>query len=1408
MGSGRTACRIQLWLLALLAFSCQVSLSEGTPRQVLSAPNLLRVGTAENIFVECQYCTGGDINVEIKVMNYQNKTEVLASTTVTLTRRNNFQQFGKVTIPPGGFSRDPNMKQYVYLQAQFPNRRLEKIVLLSFQSGYIFIQTDKTLYTPNSAVRYRIFALTPGMFHGLWKLVAKFHHNPHQSFSAAFEVKEYVLPNFEVKLIPSSHFFHVDDQELTIHIKARYLFDEAVEGTAYAVFGVIHEGRKKSFSSSLQKVMIKNGEGEATLRREHITQTFLNILDLVGQLIYVTVTVQAENGGEMVETELNGLKIEVSPYTINFKKTPKYYQPRQVFYVTVEVMNHDGTPARGVEVELDSGDMRGRTDANGIVGLFRTTLSITGPLTITARTNDHHIPRRRQATQTMVALPYKTKSDSLMYMDVIARKAQVGESLKISLLAFQETSRNDITYLILSRGQLISFGRLSGYMLRSMAVSVTKEMVPSFRIIAYCHTDNGDVVSDSVWVDVEDSCMGSLELEETSSYSLQRPGSTVGLRVTGDPGATVALVARDKSLYTFNNKNHLTQKKLWDIVEKYDTGCTPGGGADSMGVFYDAGLLFESSTTGTPHRLDPKCAGHSRWKRASTSISSDELEDYSYVDSEDIFRRTAFHESWLWSSVTLPNCPINGRDCGTTSFQRRFPLPDSITTWQVTGISLSQTHGICVSDPLELTATKQFFIDLKLPYSAVQGKQLEIKAVLHNYSPDPFDVRVDLIESQHFCSAASMRGKYRQVVRVEASATRSVPFILYPTTHGEFEIEVKAAVKDGYLSDGVRKKLLVLPHGILVKSLASITLDPARKGGIQYETVNSKIPRKYIVPKTPTRTEISVTMRQRKEAQLEHYISGNSMGSLIKPPQRDSSSVLTMTLPIIAATYLDKTNQWEAVGLEKRSKALEYIKSGYTHTITFQADDGAFRTRLRLPYRFISVINNNINKNRWLTASVVKLFTMASNLVHIERKVICDAVSYLIEQAPTDDFTVCVKKMCECSSDMEYKDSDVSVTAFCLIAMQESLSLCLHFTDDDAIGLFYGTSQSIAYLEMSLPSLTNPHTVAMASYALANDNRLNKKILYKFASKDLTHWPTPEGHTRTLETTAYALLALVKANAFEEARPVVKWLNQQQRQNGQYGSEDATLLVYQAVAEYWTTVKEKEYDLSVDIWSPSRSRTQKLFFNSRHPAITRTSQMNGINMDIGVTAEGTGEAALTVVSHYYTQPGEKETDCENLKLSVELLPEITGASDKIYRLRIEALYMNKDDAFTNAVLEVGLLRGFTVNASDLSSLSRSQSFSVEDYEKTILSDSIIIHLPQLSHRQPKVIEFRIHESTKLQVLQPAAVFIYEHNKREPSCVKFYHPERKNGALPRHCTNGECTCPAGKQDLNALKKTFL
>ncbi|XP_018535312.1 LOW QUALITY PROTEIN: complement C3-like [Lates calcarifer] len=1498
--------RTPLWLLASLAFASLTSLADGSPLKVMSSPNLLRVGTAENIFVECQDCSGGDIKVDINVMNHPTKTTKLASATVTLNTANEFQALGQVTIPPGDFSKDPNLKQYVYVQAQFPDRLLEKVVLVSFQSGYIFIQTDKTLYTPNSKVHYRMFALTPRMepverddttdasiaieimtpdgiilpldpvslksgIHsgdyqlaeivspGLWKVVAKFHSNPQQSYTAEFEVKEYVLPSFEVKLTPMSPFFYVDSQDLTVNIKATYLFGEEVDGTAYVVFGVVHERQKRSFPSSLQRVPIVTGEGQVTLKREHITQTFQQINQLVGSSIFVAVSVLTESGSEMVEAELRGIQIVTSPYTIHFKKTPKYFKPGMSFDVSIEVVNPDESPAQGIAVVVDPGMVRGFTAANGMAKLTINTVAGEQRLTITAKTSDPQISANRQASATMVALPYQTKSDNYIHIGVDTAELQLGDNLKINLnLKRQSNDNTDITYLILSRGQLVKHGRYKtrGQVLISLIIPITKEMLPSFRIIAYYHTTGNEVVSDSVWVDVKDSCMGSLTLESSRPAPSYEPRRMFGLKVTGDPGATVGLVAVDKGVYVLNNKHRLTQKKVWDIVEKYDTGCTPGGGKDGMGVFFDAGLVFESSTaSGTPYRQELKCPAPSRKKRASTitevtstlvSRYTDELQrdccrdgmretplsytceirseyisdgaacveaflhcckemesqradkkeeslklarseddDNSYMDSNEIVSRTKFPESWLWSDITLPACPRQTPNCDSTSLVKNVPLQDSITTWQFTGVSLSRTHGICVGDPLEVIVRKEFFIDLRLPYSAVRGEQLEIKAILHNYSPDHATVRVDLIETEDVCSAASKHSRYRQEVRVGPSTTRSVPFIIIPMREGQFRIEVKAAVKDSSLNDGIMKMLRVVPEGVLVKQPKIVTLDPVHKGqgGKQEEILNSAIPKKDLVPNSPTSTQISVTGREQVAPLVENAINAKSMDTLIQQPSGcGEQNMIRMTLPVIATIYLDKTNQWETVGFQKRAEALQHIKTGYQNQLAYRKKDGSF------------AVWANREGSTWLTAYVVKVFAMANEKVAVQSDVVCDAVKFLILKAQQPDGLfreVGRVSHGEMIGDVRGTDSDASMTAFCLIAMQESRRLCANTVNS----LPGSIDKAAAYLEKRLPTITNPYAVAMTSYALANEGKLNRDILYNFASTELSHWPVPKGRVYQLEATAYALLALVKTEAFEDARPIVRWFNQQQKVGGGYGSTQATIIVYQAVAEYWASAKEPDYDLNVDILLPGRAKPDKYNINRNNRFATRTSKINDINQDVKVTATGAGEATVTMVSLYYALPKEKESDCEKFNMTVELIPDKMDEDEKIYKLKIRVLYKDKDHDATMSILDIGLLTGYTVNTNDLDLLAKGRARTIAKYEmNTALSErgSLIIYLDKVSHTRPEEITFRIHQKLKVGILQPAAVSVYEYYD-QTRCMKFYHPQRRGGQLLRLCRNDECTC---------------
>ncbi|MED6232914.1 hypothetical protein ATANTOWER_004188 [Ataeniobius toweri] len=80
--------------------------------------------------------------------------------------------------------------------------------------------------------------------------------------------------------------------------------------------------------------------------------------------------------------------------------------------------------------------------------------------------------------------------------------------------------------------------------------------------------------------------------------------------------------------------------------------------------------------------------------------------------------------------------------------------------------------------------------------------------------------------------------------------------------------------------------------------------------------------------------------------------------------------------------------------------------------------------------------------------------------------------------------------------------------------------------------------------------------------------------------------------------------------AFEQAKPIVRWLSQQQKVGGGYGSTQATIMVYQAVAEYASNVNEPPFDLNVDLSIEGRSQILKISFNNNNHYTTRSSKVS------------------------------------------------------------------------------------------------------------------------------------------------------------------------------------------------------
>ncbi|XP_075798668.1 complement C3 [Microtus pennsylvanicus] len=1502
-------------LLLLLASS---PLALGSPMYSIITPNVLRLESEETIVLEAHEAQN-DVPVSVSVHDFPKK-QVLTSEKTVLTGATRHLGTVTVKIPASKEFQTNKGQKYVTVVASFGQTVVEKVVLVSFQSGYLFIQTDKTIYTPGSTVLYRIFTVDDELLPvartvvitietpdgvpikrdtlssqnqygilpfswnipelvnmGQWKIRAFYEHAPQQIFTAQFEVKEYVLPSFEVLVNLEKPFYYIDDPKgLEVSISARFLYGKNVDGMAFVIFGVQDGDKKFSLSQSLQRVVIDNGWGEAVLQRQTLLDGVRpsNADALVGKSLYVSVTVILNSGSDMVEAERSGIAIVTSPYQIHFTKTPKFFKPAMPFDIKVFVTNPDGSPAPRVPVVIEGVDSQAVTQDDGVARLSVNTPNNRNRLTITVRTKDSGILDTRQATNTMTAQPYGTMHNSNNYLHLAVSREELkpGDNLKVNFHLRadpgQEAKIRYYTYLIMNKGKLLKAGRQvrePGQDLVVLALPITPDFIPSFRLVAYYTLigANGqrEVVADSVWVDVKDSCVGTLMVKGDPRNNRQPgPGQQTTLRIEGNQGARVGLVAVDKGVFVLNKKNKLTQSKIWDVVEKADIGCTPGSGKDYAGVFADAGLAFKTNEgLQTEQRTNSECIKPAARRRRSVQLTEKRMDkagqytdkglrkccedgmrdipmrfscqrrarfiskgescvkafidccnyitalrqkhqrdqvlglarsdmDEDIMPEEDIVSRSQFPESWLWTIEELKEPEKNGI---STKVMNIF-LKDSITTWEILAVSLSDKKGICVADPYEITVMQDFFIDLRLPYSVVRNEQVEIRAVLFNYREnDKLKVRVELLYNPAFCSLATAKKRYYQIVEIPPKSSVAVPYVIVPLKIGLQEVEVKAAVFGQFISDGVKKTLKVVPEGIRVnKTVITRTLNPEKLGkdGVQREDV----PAADLSDQVPdTDSETRILLQGTPVVQMvEDAVDAERLKHLIVTPSGcGEQNMIGMTPTVIAVHYLDQTEQWEKFGLEKRQESLELIKKGYTQQLVFKQPSFAYAAfRDRAP-------------STWLTAYVVKVFSLAANLIAIDSQVLCGAVKWLIleKQKPDgvfqEDGPVIHQEMI--GGFRNTKEADVSLTAFVLIALQEAREIC-----EGQINSLPGSiNKAGEYIEASYLNLQRPYTVAIAGYALALMGKLEEPYLSKFlnTAKDRNRWEEPGQQLYNVEATSYALLALLLLKDFDSVPPVVRWLNEQRYYGGGYGSTQATFMVFQALAQYQTDVPDhKELNMDVSFHLPSRSAPTMFRLLWETGSLLRSEETKQ-NEAFSLTAKGKGEGTLSVVTVYHAKAKGKAA-CKNFDLRVTIEPAPDTAkkpadAKRTMTLSICTRYLGNVDA-TMSILDISMMTGFVPDTKDLERLSTGVDRYISKYEMNSAfstKNTLIIYLEKISHSEEECLSFNVHQYFNVGLIQPGSVKVYSYYNLEESCTRFYHMDKEDGMLSKLCHNEMCRC---------------
>ncbi|KFP32463.1 Complement C5, partial [Colius striatus] len=1012
-----------------------------------------------------------------------------------------------------------------------------------------------------------------------------------------------------------------------------------------------------------------------------------------------------------------------------------------------------------------------------------------------------------------------------------------------------------------------------------LAFEITQEMVPSARLIVYyivMGEKTAELVADSIWLNVEQKCGNSLDIKLQSSKNTLKPAEVVSLNMKTQFNSFVALSSIDKALYGVPGRGKRAMEKIMLHLEKSDLGCGAGGGQNNIHVFRMAGLTFiTNANADDSNEADETCNEVLRTKRSDfkekilnqvskyvhpeiqkcclsgvkaypvTETCSDRAQRIrrsarcisafkdccefanrlreeepnkllilarmhfeSFFELDEAEVRSYFPESWLWEVHQ-----VSPRYCLSKTLS--VTLPDSLTTWEVQGVGISD-KGICVAAPLELQVVKDIFLSVYVPYSVVRGEQIELKGSVYNHRASAIKFCVEIATGNGICSfgdsaASESRTHSCHLKNLEGSSSLPVTFKILPLELGLHTVNFTLLTARN--SETLVKTLRVMPEGIKKELHAGFTLDPQGVYGSlkRRQEFRYKIP-PNLVPKTKIDRSVSVKGHLLGEV-IATVLSPNGLSILPDLPRGSAEAEFMNIAPIFYVfRYLEESNNWHLLGsgtLTSRTQMRRKMKEGIVSVLSF-----------RNPNFSYSMWKNGL-ASTWLTAFALRILGQVNQYVNLDQISVCNSLLWLVESCQMPDgsfseFSDYQPVKLQGTLPREAKEKSLYLTAFSVIGIEKSIKMCPTQKIHDA------KSKAGDYLMKNVQSAQSPFTMAIASYALALVDLNHRSALsafsalkreasvigdppiYRFWKSTFKaqgqHSPSPVT-AQMVETTAYAVLtALLRGNK-NYADPIIKWLSEEQRYGGGFYSTQDTINALEALTEYSLLVKRLNLDMNVKVAYKNHGDLH-VFKLTEDNFVGRTMTVP-LDDDIYVsTGSSTGVATVNVRTVYNTI-GTSEELCN---FELKIVPKRDNGKgyrsedgEPLGRLEACAKYRpstrEPQSGSAHAVMDIGLVSGVEANTEDLSTLASGVDQLIADYE--IKDGHVILQIDSVCypfHNSDDFlcVEFRISELFQVGMLNPATFTVYEYHAPDKRCTVLYNPYG-NERLVRLCEGDECKC---------------
>uniref|UniRef100_A0A182U5C8 TEP1-F n=1 Tax=Anopheles melas TaxID=34690 RepID=A0A182U5C8_9DIPT len=664
-------------------------------------------------------------------------------------------------------------------------------------------------------------------------------------------------------------------------------------------------------------------------------------------------------------------------------------------------------------------------------------------------------------------------------------------------------------------------------------------------------------------------------------------------------------------------------------------------------------------------------------------------------------------------------------------------LPDTTTSWYLTGFSIDPVYGMgIIKKPIEFITVKPFYIVDSLPYSIKRGEAAVLQFTLFNNLGAEYiaDVTLYNVANQtEFDGRPDTDLSYTKSVSVPPKVGVPISFGVKARKLGEMVVRIKASIMTGMETDAMEKVIRVMPENIMFeKSVTSFFR--MEEYGKQELNISLDIPKNI------------------STVQIECRISSNLLSPVIHnldslldvPSASGAPSMINFIPPLVVLDYLKAVS---STATHLINKATGLLRTGYQLELKYRQRDNSFGNW------------RDSKGSVFVTALVGTSLEAASKHITEVDLTLVDRLFEWLAKKQHSSGRFDEEQPITYHSLQGGSRNGTALTSFVLIAFLQNTKAS---TQHRSI-----VEKGIQYVANQLKSIEDVYDLSLATYALMlADHRLKSSALNKLIELGTTinetrYWPR---HTASIETTAYALLSLVHAKRYVDGLMVMHWLVNQQSATGSFPRTQDTFVGIRALAALSEAIALQKNDYTAIVLHGKARKVYKVAASEADQEYR--DELPGDSKQVRFSANGRGFGMFTVTFQY-------AIDVRNIEhgFSLRLVKQF---SNEAYTLQLQVCTSFSPQLMHNrsnlALVEVNFPSGYVVSRKSLVDETRRNPF--KDVEVRYGQTSLVIYFETLG---PEENCFSVTANRLFRVAfhRQAYVMVHDTYNENFRAIKFY-----------------------------------